>query len=215
MRNKTFLAFGIALLSAAGNVMAQDVPKEEHTEKFYFGLKAGINRSNVWDEKGQDFKADARTGFAGGAFFSIPLIHYIGIQPEVLISQKGYQSSGTFLGNFYSNTRTTTYLDIPILFALKPSPMFTILLGPEYSYLMHQTDVTRFGANSTATEQQFQNENARKNIFGLIGGLDVNIKHVVISGRAGWDVSNNNGDGTSTTPRYKNQWLQFTVGFRI
>lgn len=93
--------------------------------------------------------------------------------------------------------------------------MFTILAGPEYSYLLHQKDVTRFGSASTATEQQFQNENARKNIFGLIGGLDVNLKHVVISARAGWDLSNNNGDGTSTTPRYRNQWLQLTMGFRI
>ena len=195
--------------------MAQDVPAEKRGEKFYFGLKAGVNRSNVWDEKGQDFKADARTGFAGGAFITIPIVHFIGIQPEVLISQKGYQSSGTFLGNFYSNTRTTTYLNVPILFALKPSTMFTILAGPEYSYLLHQKDITRFGSASTATEQEFQNENARKNIFGLIGGLDVNIKHVVISARAGWDLSNNNGDGTSTTPRYRNQWLQLTMGFRI
>lgn len=194
--------------------MAQDIPLVPR-ERFVFGVKAGINRSNVWDSKGQDFKADARTGFAGGAFFSIPVIRYIGIQPEVLISQKGYESSGTFLGNFYSNTRTTTYLDVPILFALKPSPLFTVLAGPQYSYLLHQKDVTRFGSTSTATEQEFQNDNARKNMFGVVVGLDINVKHFVISGRGGWDLTQNNGDGTSTTPRYKNEWAQLTLGFRI
>eukprot|EP01035_Chromulina_nebulosa_P004934 gene4934-6703_t len=32
-------------------------------EKLTFGIKAGINYSNVWDEQGQDFEADPRVGF--------------------------------------------------------------------------------------------------------------------------------------------------------
>ncbi len=223
MKNRTIVAIGIICLSFAGNAQAQDVSvasreyrePEVARERFVFGAKAGINRSNVWDENGQDFKADAKSGFAGGFFFSIPVIPYIGIQPEILVSQKGYQSTGTFLTVPYANTRTTTYLDIPILFAFKPIQYFTLLAGPQYSYLMNQKDVTSFGSGSSTTEQQFKNENVRKNIFGILVGADVNIKHFVLSGRAGWDVSNNNGDGTSTTPRYKNQWLQFTLGFRI
>lgn len=214
MNYKGLVALGIAFLSVAGGVSAQSLslsPKE----RFVFGLKAGINRSNVWDAKGQDFKADAVTGFAGGAFFSLPISRFIGVQPEVLVSQKGYQSTGTFLGNFYYNSRTTTFIDVPILFALKPSPFFTVLAGPQYSYLVNQKDETRFGANSTATEQQFNNDNVRKNIFGFEAGLDINIKHVVISGRGGWDITHNNGDGTATTPRYRNNWMQLTLGFRI
>jgi len=31
----------------------------------------------------------------------------------------------------------------------------------------------------------------------------------------GWDLMKNNGDGTKTTPRYKNVWAQVSVGFRI
>ena len=37
-------------------------------ENIVFGLKAGVNRSNVWDENGQDFEANPKIGFAGGAF---------------------------------------------------------------------------------------------------------------------------------------------------
>jgi hypothetical protein len=33
--------------------------------------------------------------------------------------------------------------------------------------------------------------------------------------RGSWDLKNNNGDGTSTTPRYKNVWYQATVGYRF
>src|SRR6185436_19715986 len=81
---------------------------------FAFGIKAGANYSNVWDEKGQDFQADPRVGFAGGIFFGIPIGKFLGVQPEVLVSQKGFQGSGTLSGSPYSFSRTTTYIDIPL-----------------------------------------------------------------------------------------------------
>jgi hypothetical protein len=37
----------------------------------------------------------------------------------------------------------------------------------------------------------------------------------VLSARSGWDVQRNNGDGTSSIPRYKNVWFQATIGYRF
>jgi hypothetical protein len=182
-------------------------------EDLTFGLKAGINYSNVWDEKGQDFEADPRVGFAGGAFISIPIGKYIGVQPEVLISQKGYEGSGTILGAPYSFSRTTTHLDVPLQFQFKPSEFITLLAGPQYSYLLKQNDKFTFDQNSVGQEKEFENENVRENTLGFVIGADIMLKQVVLSGRAGWDVQDNDGDGNSNTPRYKNQWLQITVGF--
>ena len=54
-----------------------------------------------------------------------------------------------------------------------------------------------------------------KNILGFTAGIDVDISNLVLSGRVGWDFQNNNGDGRTTTPRSKNQWLQFTIGYRF
>lgn len=184
-------------------------------EDITFGLKAGINYSNVWDEKGQDFKADPRVGFAGGVFISIPLGKYIGIQPEALLSQKGYEGSGTLLGTSYTSSRTTTHFDFPLQFQLKPSEFITLVAGPQLSYLIKQKDKYTLGANSTEQAKEFDNENLRKNTLGFVVGADVIITQVVLSARAGWDFQSNNGDGSSTTPRYKNQWLQFTLGFII
>jgi hypothetical protein len=204
-----FTSLLVTLLS--GSVSAQSEAQSTPT----FGIKAGLNYANVWDEQGQDFRADAKIGFAGGLFAGIPLGPYLGVQPEILISQKGFQSTGTLLGTAYSYTTTKTYLDVPIQLQFKPIEYVTIVFGPQYSYLLNKKDVYTFGSNSVDQEQEFNNDNIRKNVFGLVGGLDVNISHLVISGRAGWDLQNNNGDGSSTTPRYKNQWLQFTVGFKI
>lgn len=211
---KIFIIISIFTLSFSTKLSAQD-DAEDPREKVTFGIKAGINYANVWDEQGEDFRADPRVGFAGGAFLGIPIGKFIGVQPEILISQKGFQGSGTLLGTAYSFSRTYTYIDVPLLFQLKPSRFLTVLLGPEYSYLTHQRNTYTFGTNSTAQDQEFKNDNVRKNILGFMVGADINIEHIVVSGRAGWDFQTNNGDGSSSTPRYKNQWLQFTIGFKL
>lgn len=213
---KTFIfALAATCLTFTSTTLSAQTSDTDTRSKLVFGVKAGTNYSNVWDEEGQDFRADAKFGFAGGVFFGIPIGTFLGFQPEALISQKGFQASGTMFGTPYSMQRTTTYLDIPLQLQVKPAEFITILAGPQYSYLIHQKDAYTFGSNSTAQEQEFNNDNIRKNILGFVAGADINISHVVISGRMGWDFQTNNGDGSSTTPRYKNKWLQFTVGFKI
>lgn len=184
-------------------------------ENVVIGLKAGINSSNVWDEQGQDFEAESKIGFAGGLFLGIPIGEILGLQPEILISQKGFQGSGTLLATPYSFSRTTTYLDFPIQLQLKPTDVLTLVGGPQYSYLLHKKDVYTFGTNSSAKEEEFDNENIRKNTLGLVFGADLIFSSVVVSGRAGWDFQTNNGDGTSSTPRYKNEWFQLTIGLKL
>ena len=117
------------LLVASKSVQAQ---KDDNRDVLSFGLKAGLNMSNVWDTQGQDFVADPKYGLAGGAFVSLPIGTYLGIQPELMISQKGFQGSGSLLGFSYSNTRTTTFLDVPLLVQFKPIEYFTILAGPQF-----------------------------------------------------------------------------------
>jgi hypothetical protein len=180
-----------------------------------FGLKIGTNYSNVYDSEGEDFDADGKFGFAAGAFLSIPLGEYLGIQPEVLFSQKGFKATGTMLGSTYEMTRTTNYIDVPLLVALKPVHSITLLAGPQFSFLMKQRDKFTGPNASYLQEEEFDNDNIRKNTLGFIGGADINLEHTVIGFRAGWDLSNNNGDGTSSTPRYKNVWAQATIGYRF
>ncbi|WP_168710310.1 porin family protein [Flavobacterium sangjuense] len=209
----------IAMITlTATKSLAQSEPETTTTdnrEKLFLGIKAGANLSNVYDSEGDDFVADSKAGFAIGGFVSIPIGRYFGIQPEILFSQKGFKSTGTFLGSSYEMTRTTNFIDVPILASFKPIENLSILFGPQFSYLSKQTDDFEGGTISTTEEQAFSNANIRKNIFGLTGGVDLNFNHLVVGLRAGWDVKNNNGDGTSDTPRYKNMWYQATLGYRF
>lgn len=183
--------------------------------KISVGVKAGANYANVYDAEDADFDSDGKLGLATGLFVTVPIGQFFGIQPEILFSQKGYQSSGSILGLDYDLKRTSNYLDIPLLFALKPGGFLTVLIGPQYSYLLKQTDVFNNPISNIVIEQEFENENVRKNILGFITGVDVNINHFVVGARVSWDLLNNNGDGSSNTPRYKNVIGQVTLGYRF
>ena len=182
---------------------------------FVFGVKGGANYSNQYDSKTDDFTSTSKFGGVVGAFLGIPIGQYFGIQPEIHFSQKGFKAEGKILGSPYNLTRTTNYIDVPLLLTIKPIEYVSIVAGPQYSYLIKQKDVFSNNVFTTEQNKQFDNENLRKNVLGFVGGVDVNVKNLVIGLRAGWDIQNNNGDGTTTTPRYKNAWTQATLGFRL
>lgn len=188
---------------------------QSSSDQLHIGVKAGANYSNMYDSQNKEYTADGKIGFAAGAFVSIPIGTYFGIQPELLFSQKGFKATSSILGNDVSLTRTTSYIDVPIFLAVKPSEMVTILVGPQYSFLMKQKDVFSSPITDITTIDDFDNDNIRKNTLCLVTGLDINLNSVVVGARVGWDLFDNNGDGTSTTPRYKNVWAQATVGIRL
>ena len=205
----------ITLIFAAIVLVNSFCNAQDKRDNLQFGLKVGANLSNVYDSEGQNFVADSKYGLAAGAFLSIPLGKVIGIQPEVLYSEKGFKSTGTLLGTTYSLERSTSFVDVPLLLAIKPVSLITILVGPQYSFLLNKKN--SFTGGSTTAEQQklFESDNIRKNVLSFTGGADVNLSNFVIGLRASYDTQNNNGDGTSSTPRYKNAWYQATVGFRF
>ncbi|MCH8546515.1 MAG: PorT family protein [Cryomorphaceae bacterium] len=211
MKNKLKFVCALCVIGMV-SATAQD---SDRRNNFEFGVKAGANVSNVWDSRTEGFNADAKPGFVGGVFAGIPIGTFFGIQPEVLFSQKGFKGSARMLGFPYTFSRTTSYVDIPLQVQLKPTNFLTFVAGPQFSYLVHQTDRYTAGGNSTVVEREFDNDNIRRNILGFVAGFDLIYRSAVLSGRVGWDLQTNHGDGSSSTPRYKNQWVQITVGFKL
>lgn len=208
MKNTWQLSLLVILLSLSMSVLATD-------PGISIGIKAGANLSNIYDSQSSDFQADPKLGFAAGGFISIPIGNFLAVQPELLFSQRGLRGSGSVLLSKYSFTRTTNHIDVPILLAIKPILFITLLVGPQYSYLISQRYVFNNEFLNLDQQEDFKNENIRKNTFCVTGGFDINLNHFVISARVGWDLMDNNGDGTSNTPRYKNTWTQATVGYRL
>lgn len=220
MKKTTLFITAFALIAFSGFAQEdKEAPKSDNRTDFrsrlLFGLKGGINYSNVYDTQGEDFSAKAKFGLATGVFMAIPIGKYLGVQPEILYSEKGFKATGTILGNSYKLTRISSYIDVPLLFAFKASEFITILAGPQFSYLFKQKNVFENATTTIEQEREFENEDFRKNTLCFKGGVDFTLKHLVIAPRVGWDIQNNNSDGTTFTPRYKNVWYQLTIGYRF
>lgn len=205
----------IVFAGLACNSFAQESGIYDTRNNLILGIKGGANYSNVYDSQGENFNSEPKYGLAAGAFLSIPIGKYLGIHPEVLFSQKGFHASGMVEGNSYNYTRTTNYLDVPLYVAFKPSRFLSIVAGPQYSYLLKQNDV--FASDNMTMEQEieYKQHDIRKNTLCFVGGVDINLRRYVFGLRTGWDVQNNNADGTATTPRYKNVWYQGTIGIKF
>jgi hypothetical protein len=212
MKNVTKKLALLMVVLTSGFANAQDATSDDR-DQMRFGFKAGVNFSNVYDEEGQDFVADGKTGLAAGVFASIPFGKLFGFQPELIYSQKGYKATGNVLGFEYDYKKTTSYIDIPLLIQVKPIKYLTILAGPQFSYLTE----TKYEFNNTSTvvEESINGDNYKKSIFGFVVGTDVNIENFVLGGRLAWDISKSDADGNSEAPRYKNQVVQLTLGYRF
>lgn len=180
-----------------------------------FGAKAGINYSKIYTSQGEPFHSDPKWGLATGIFLAIPIGKYFGIQPEVLFSQKGLKAEGSINGNTYNITRTSNYFDFPLLFAFKPSEYVTVVAGPQYSYLTKEKNKFENATTGIEQESAFGSESSRKNTLCFTGGIDINVRHLVVGTRVGWDLMNNNTGSSSTTLRYKIMWYQATLGYRF
>jgi hypothetical protein len=179
------------------------------------GIKAGINRGNIYDEHNPTFSANGKTGYVAGAFVSIPFGAFLGLQPEVLWSQKGFVASGTTDdGNPYTFTRTLNYIDVPIQLQVKPIKLITIVAGPNFAFLTKRSDSFK-SSNITSSEiEEIKHDDVRNYTLGVQGGVDVHLLGLLVAGRVGWDLQNSNLHST-TLPNYKNAWVQGTVGFRF
>ena len=206
---KLFIApvFALALLSTQSNVAQTTTTNEpynmDNREELSVGIKAGINYSNVYSESGDGYVADGKVGFAGGVFVSIPLSQLIGIQPELMYSQKGFKTEGTF----FDGEITSSYLDLPIHLQIKPTENISILAGPQFSYLLS----TKYELNgfSTIDEEELDDNNNRATL-GLSAGVDFTVQNFLISARGSWDLSKVNKDNSTSDINYKNQLFQIT-----
>jgi hypothetical protein len=180
---------------------------------FTIGTKIGITTSNVWRLKSTTFNPYSNEGFMAGVFTSVAIGKNVGLQSEISITQKGLKGSGTLLGSSYSLTRTTTYLDIPFLIQVKPVKYLAFLIGPQYALLIKSKTQYTFNQNADTPMAAFNQEKNRKHLIGLLTGVDIYVKHVVLSARIGWDYQNNNTNKNTTTPDYQNKWIALCLGY--
>ena len=95
-----------------------------------FGLKAGGNLANL---DGFD-QAKMKLGINGGPVLQVNLAKMFFVQSELLYSIKGTKAEETQFSS--DSSLNLNYINLPILFAYRAAPNFSIKLGPEIGYLL-------------------------------------------------------------------------------
>ncbi|MGV3538231.1 MAG: porin family protein [Rufibacter sp.] len=124
-----------------------------------FGIKGGLNYSNLSGDLKDESVFNNKIGFNAGIYFNAPIVgNFFSIQPEVLYSNKGYEYDdkveSTLLGDEYrfEGTANFNYIDVPVLAKVKAGGLF-FEAGPQVSYLVSVNDKTKTYRNGELTDR--------------------------------------------------------------
>ncbi|MFP4091923.1 MAG: porin family protein [Cyclobacteriaceae bacterium] len=144
------------------------IPVSLFAQQMDYGVKGGINVSNLFIDEADD--ESARTGFHGGFYAKIPAGANFAIQPELLFNTKGTNAE-------YDNGNADfrlNYIDIPVLADFRLGNSADIYVGPYLGILLNNR-VDTDGALS-ADLQEFDRSDFAPLDFGLSAGFGLNFE---------------------------------------
>ncbi|HVU96592.1 MAG TPA: porin family protein [Puia sp.] len=194
MKRNAFVLFA-ALSLAMLHTRAQGI---------HLGIKAGANLFKV---DGQSFSSEYKFGYNIGAFSEINFTPNLGIQPELLFNQTNYRTGTQFadlynggINNYEGKLR---YLSIPVLLNIRPIPLLSILVGPQFGILLNKDEHLTYQA-----KQAFKSGD-----LSIVGGAQLNLASLKVGAR--YVIGLNNINDVDDQSSWKNQGWQLYAGFRI
>ena len=176
--------------------------------QFRLGAKAGANLVKV---DGKSFNDEFRYGYHLGGFAEIGLTRdgKLTLQPEVLFNQYSTTLDSSFK-SIYENVITSeqsrvklNYLTIPILLNYRLMGPVYLQAGPAFSILMDQNrSILQNGGDAF-----------KKGDFSMIGGAQVRIAKIYLSGRYVVGLANIND--IDDKDKWKSQAIQLSVGLSL
>ena len=176
--------------------------------QFRLGAKAGANLVKV---DGKSFNDEFRYGYHLGGFAEIFLTadKKLSLQPEVLFNQYSTTLDSNFK-SIYEDVITSeqsrvklNYLSIPILLNYRLLGPIYLQAGPAFSVLMDQNrSILQNGGDAF-----------KKGDFSMIGGAQVRIAKIYLSGRYVVGLANIND--IDNKDKWKSQAIQLSVGLSL
>ncbi len=140
---KKLLLITLSVLLSSTSIFAQELK---------IGIKGGLNYSNVsGDVAGLlNFNGESTLGFHVGALASIGISDQFAIQPELIYNQLGTEQS--IPGVNTTGIINLSYLSLPVLAKYYVADGFSIMAGPQLSYLIDSDLSVAAGNNDINTE---------------------------------------------------------------
>ncbi len=182
-----------------------------------FGIKGGVNLSNLYVDDVQD--ENMKVGANIGVFAKIPLVRGLSIQPELLYSSKGskityassllYSGSGEYRFNL-------NYVELPVSLVVNLAKNLNIHAGAYGAYLagVNITDMKKDGTINNA--KNLNAEDFNRIDYGLLAGLAIDVQNFTLGARYNYGLREVGESGSlsgSLTQNSKNSALTFYIGF--
>lgn len=156
----------VSLLSLTANAQTMETK---------FGIKLGGNLSMMgkYDVAGISYTSSYVPSWQAGFFLDLPLSEKLSFIPEVLYSQKGGKIEATVGATPNEIKLKAGYIDVPVLLSFNASPKFSIMAGPQASFLVSQR--TKTYSNGVETASNTDKNDFRSSIAGAIVSLNYKI----------------------------------------
>lgn len=214
--NKAIKLFTIAgaLLVATAAVAQEQQTTTESSLSPKFGIKGGINLSNLYvdDVKDENMKVGLNVGF----FAKLPLTRGFSIQPELLYSNKGAKETYDNVLGKGEYRFNLDYVELPVLAVINLGKNFNIQGGGYISYLA-AVNIKDLDNDGTITNVKDLNaENFNRIDYGLAGGFGVDIQNFTIGARYNYGLREVGKSGSLSgdlTKNSKNSAINVYLGF--
>jgi hypothetical protein len=180
-----------------------------------FGVKGGVNLSNLYVDNVQD--KNWKLGATVGVYAKLPIVKGLSIQPEVLYSMKGAQINyNNFLGGSGKYRYNFDYVEVPVTAVINLAKNFNLQAGGYAAFLasVKVKDVDANGNVNGITE--LNKDNFQSFDYGLVGGLGFDIENTNLGLRYSYGLKNIGKDGTlsgNALQNSKHSVISLTVGF--
>jgi hypothetical protein len=189
------LLFAVALLTA----LSATAQKNKREEGFKFGLKGGLNVSNVMSTDIEDNAI--RTSIHIGAATEFVISDKFSIQPELLFSGQGYSDQTP--GN-YSRLKLN-YINLPVLAKYYVAERLSVEIGPQLGVLVSGKERTNDSNDSVSNLSTID--------FGLNAGLGYEFTSgVFFQGRYNLGLNNINTSSDADAKKFTNSVFSLSVG---
>jgi outer membrane protein with beta-barrel domain len=180
-----------------------------------FGIKAGLNLSNLYVDNVQD--ENIKLGLNVGLLAKIPFVRGLSIQPELLYTSKGakliYDNFLQGKGEYRFNLN---YVELPVLAVINLAKKFNLHAGGYLAYLA-SANIKDMNEDGTVTAiKDFNADNFNRIDYGLIGGLGIDVENFTIGARYNYGLREvgeaGSGGASGYTQNSKNSVITLYLG---
>ncbi|WP_366183947.1 porin family protein [Flavobacterium ovatum] len=215
MKNSIKTLATLAIIIGLGSTTAQ---AQINTGKAQFGVKGGVNFSNMYTEDVHD--NNVLTSFNAGVYFLIPITEFAAFQPEIIYSRKGSELT---YDNIFAKGKAQfnlNYIEVPLLVKGNLTKNISVHAGPYFAYLLDAKTINKSDSGSYNFEDNINNDNFNKIDVGLSAGIGLDFDAIGIGARYNYGLTNvgkerNSGGTTYTLPDGKNSNVSLYMTLKL